>query len=187
MRRVAKDAAPSRRTLRQFGGFFASLSGGKFRELRSERSVVGVRAWIDGVEVERTAADQVLRLSAMKGIIKYPIAVMPDVHYGHGITVGIVVPTIKAIIPATVGVDIGCGMIATRTSLAAKDLPADLRALRLDIELAVPHGRTHNGSPTDDAGSWRQLIPPRSRRLLEDQTGTHVQEDMCLPTRDREV
>jgi tRNA-splicing ligase RtcB len=65
---------------------------------------------------------------------------MPDVHFGRGATVGSVIPTKGAIIPAAVGVDIGCGMAAVRTSLGASDLPDSLRDLRLAIEAAVPHG-----------------------------------------------
>jgi tRNA-splicing ligase RtcB (3'-phosphate/5'-hydroxy nucleic acid ligase) len=70
--------------------------------------------------------------------------------------VGSVIATRGAIIPAAVGVDIGCGMIAARTSLRASDLPDDLRALRTAIEAAVPHGRTANGGP-GDRGAWHDL------------------------------
>jgi tRNA-splicing ligase RtcB len=68
------------------------------------------------------------------------VAVMPDVHAGVGATVGSVIPTRGAIIPAAVGVDIGCGMMAVRTSMTAGDLPDTLASLRADIERAVPHG-----------------------------------------------
>lgn len=81
------------------------------------------------------------------------VAIMPDVHWGMGATVGSVIPTVGAIIPAAVGVDIGCGMIAQRTSLTASDLPDNLAALRSAIEQAVPHGRTNNGGP-GDRGAW---------------------------------
>jgi len=84
---------------------------------------------------------------------------MPDVHWGIGATVGSVIPTTKAIIPAAVGVDIGCGMMATKTSLVASDLPDDLRHIRSAIERAVPHGRTDRGG-RGDRGSWRD-IPAR--------------------------
>ena len=74
----------------------------------------------------------------------YPhIALMPDAHLGKGATVGSVIPTLGAIIPAAVGVDIGCGMIAVRTSYALEDLPADRRALRESIEAAVPLSAGH--------------------------------------------
>jgi tRNA-splicing ligase RtcB len=88
---------------------------------------------------------------------------MPDVHWGIGATVGSVIPTHKAIIPAAVGVDIGCGMIATRTTLTANQLPESLKSLRDAIERAVPHGRTDNGGK-NDRGAWRDL-PARNEDL----------------------
>ncbi|RNF00578.1 tRNA-splicing ligase RtcB [Trypanosoma rangeli] len=130
-----------------------------YEVLRGEGSNVEVRAWIRGVEVERSAHEQLLQLSRMGEIIRHPIAVMPDVHTGHGATVGTVIPTTGALIPASVGVDIGCGMIAVRTTLTPQDLPGSLTELRLAVEIAVPHGRTHNGRSGLDAGSWRGDIP----------------------------
>jgi tRNA-splicing ligase RtcB len=85
------------------------------------------------------------------------VAVMPDVHYGIGATIGSVIPTRGAIVPAAVGVDIGCGMIAVQTSLLAKDLPDDLGPVRSEIEKAVPHGRTQKRG-TRDKGAWHD--PP---------------------------
>ena len=78
---------------------------------------------------------------------------MPEVHFGLGATVGSVIATKGAIIPATVGVDIGCGMVAQRTSLVASDLPDNLHALRCAIEANIPHGRTNNGG-VGDRGAW---------------------------------
>jgi tRNA-splicing ligase RtcB len=83
------------------------------------------------------------------------VAAMPDVHFGIGATVGSVIPTVGAVIPAAVGVDIGCGMMAVQTSLRAQDLPDDLAPLRSAIERAVPHGRSggkHGRSR--DVGAW---------------------------------
>jgi tRNA-splicing ligase RtcB len=75
----------------------------------------------------------------------YPhLALMPDAHLGKGATVGSVIPTLHAIIPAAVGVDIGCGMIAVRTQYTLKDLPKDRRRLREDIERAIPLSAGHN-------------------------------------------
>jgi tRNA-splicing ligase RtcB len=85
------------------------------------------------------------------------VAAMPDVHFGIGATVGSVIPTIKAIIPAAVGVDIGCGMIACKTTLMAQDLPDNLGLLRSAIERAVPHGRQPGSR---DPGAWQK--PPGS-------------------------
>jgi tRNA-splicing ligase RtcB len=92
---------------------------------------------------------------------------MPDVHWGRGATVGSVIATKGAIVPAAVGVDIGCGMMAVRTSLTASQLPDNLHAIRCDIEAAVPHGRTHNGGP-EDRGSWREA-PAEQVTLFADE------------------
>jgi tRNA-splicing ligase RtcB len=81
------------------------------------------------------------------------VAAMPDVHWGIGATVGSVIPTRGAIIPAAVGVDIGCGMMAVKTSLHANHLPDNLHGIRTAIEKAVPHGRTDNGR-ANDRGAW---------------------------------
>jgi tRNA-splicing ligase RtcB len=120
---------------------------------------VPIKAWTRGVPVEDAAKQQLLNIATLPFIYRW-IAVMPDVHLGKGATVGSVIPTTKAIIPAAVGVDIGCGMMAVRTSLNARDLPDDLHALRTAIERAVPHGRTDNGGK-NDRGAWRQP-PPRN-------------------------
>lgn len=111
-----------------------------------------IKAWVDGVELEDEAKKQLINVSQMPFIHKH-IAVMPDVHAGYGATVGSVIPTRGAIIPAAVGVDIGCGMMATRTNLTASDLPDNLFGIRSAIEAAVPHGRTDNGG-ANDKGAW---------------------------------
>ena len=111
-----------------------------------------IKAWTIGVPFEAEAEAQLRRVAALPFIHKW-VAVMPDVHAGIGATVGSVVATRGAIIPAAVGVDIGCGMMAVRTSLVASDLPDDLRALRSAIEAAVPHGRTDGGG-ANDRGAW---------------------------------
>jgi tRNA-splicing ligase RtcB len=95
-----------------------------------EGSRVPIKAWVDGVEFEDSAKKQVENLASMPFVFKH-VAVMPDVHAGIGATVGSVIATTGAIIPAAVGVDIGCGMIAQRTSLTASDLPDDLGGLAL--------------------------------------------------------
>lgn len=98
-----------------------------------------VKMWTRGVPVEEQAKAQLLNTASMPFVFKH-LAVMPDVHYGIGSTVGSVIPTKGAIIPAAVGVDIGCGMMAWQLTLSAKDLPDSLAAIRSDIERAVPHG-----------------------------------------------
>ncbi len=117
---------------------------------------VPVKLWTRGVPVEESAMEQLRNVAALPFIYKH-VAVMPDVHWGMGATIGSVVPTKGAIIPAAVGVDIGCGMMAVRTSLTANDLPDSLSGIRSAIETAVPHGRTNNGKP-GDRGAWGE--PP---------------------------
>ena len=118
-----------------------------------------VKMWTRGVPVEAEAKVQLSNTAKMPFIYKH-IAVMPDVHVGKGSTIGSVIPTLGAIIPAAVGVDIGCGMMAAKTTLRAADLPDNLGPLRSAIERAIPHGsaprtRHHRGR---DQGSWEN--PP---------------------------
>jgi tRNA-splicing ligase RtcB len=113
---------------------------------------VPVKMWTHGVPVEPEARDQLSRAASMPFIFNH-IAVMPDVHVGIGATVGSVIPTKGAVIPAAVGVDIGCGMMAARTSLHASDLPDNLEGVRASIERAVPVGRAV-GRGKRDTGSW---------------------------------
>jgi tRNA-splicing ligase RtcB len=114
-----------------------------------------IKAWTRGVAFDDSARAQVQNVAQLPFIHRW-VAVMPDVHWGMGATVGSVIPTEKAIIPAAVGVDIGCGMMAVQTSLVASDLPDNLGGLRTAIEAAVPHGRTAGGGPRD-RGAWGQL------------------------------
>jgi tRNA-splicing ligase RtcB len=107
-----------------------------------------IKAWIEGVPLEEAAKQQLINVASLPFIHDH-IAVMPDVHYGRGATVGSVIPTKGAIVPAAVGVDIGCGMMAVHTSLTANDLPDSLAQIRSDIERAVPHGGHGAG------GGWR--------------------------------
>ena len=109
---------------------------------------VPIKTWTRGVPVDDAAMEQLRNLSSLPFVHKH-IAAMPDVHWGLGATVGSVIATKGAIVPAAVGVDIGCGMMAVRTDLAASDLPDSLAGLRSAIEAAVPHGRTDNGGPND--------------------------------------
>lgn len=111
-----------------------------------------IKAYVDGVEFEHAAQVQAHDLASMPFIHEH-IAIMPDVHMGVGSSVGTVIPTNAAIIPAAVGVDIGCGISAVQISLTASDLPDNLFDLRCGIEAAVPHGRTDNGG-VNDRGAW---------------------------------
>ncbi|NOK17042.1 RtcB family protein [Corallococcus carmarthensis] len=122
-------------------------------EVLSDESGRPIKAWTVGVPFEDEAKKQLRNLRGLPFIHKW-VAVMPDVHRGYGATVGSVVPTVGAVVPAAVGVDIGCGMIAVRTTLRADQLPDSLRGVRSAIEAAVPHGRTDNGG-RNDRGAWK--------------------------------
>jgi tRNA-splicing ligase RtcB (3'-phosphate/5'-hydroxy nucleic acid ligase) len=126
------------------------MSGRTYDVDASQR--VPLKMWTRGVAVEDAAAAQLRNVASLPFVGPH-VAVMPDVHWGMGATVGSVIPTIGAIVPAAVGVDIGCGMMASRTSLKASDLPDNLAAVRSAIEAAVPHGRTDNGGD-NDRGAW---------------------------------
>ena len=116
-----------------------------------------IKAWTRGVPVEEEARQQLRNLASMPFIHKH-VAVMPDVHWGMGVTIGSVIATRGAIIPAAVGVDIGCGMNAVMTDLIASDLPDNLSDLRSRIERLIPHGRTNEGG-IGDSGAWGKKFP----------------------------
>jgi len=117
-----------------------------------------IKSWTRGVPVDEKAKEQMALAAKLPFIFKH-VAAMPDVHVGIGATVGSVIPTKGAVIPAAVGVDIGCGMMAARTSLMASDLPDNLAGIRSAIEAAVPHGRSV-GRGKRDRGAWGD--PPAS-------------------------
>ena len=111
-----------------------------------------LKMWTKGVPVEDAAMQQLRNVASLPFIFKH-VAAMPDVHWGMGATVGSVIATKGAVVPAAVGVDIGCGMCAAMTNLTAADLPDSLAGVRSAIEAAVPHGRTDNGG-VNDRGAW---------------------------------
>ena len=106
-----------------------------------------LKMWTRGVPVENQALQQMMRVAQLPFIHRHVVA-MPDVHPGRGATVGSVIATRGAVIPAAVGVDIGCGMMALRLSLTAARLPNNLAAIRDAIERTVPHG-------SRKAGGWK--------------------------------
>ncbi|MET9962973.1 RtcB family protein [Streptomyces sp. NPDC006326] len=108
---------------------------------------VPIRMWTDPASVEASAMQQLHNVSGLPWI--KGLAVMPDVHYGKGATVGSVIAMKDAVCPAAVGVDIGCGMSAVKTSLTANDLPGDLSKLRSRIEAAIPVGAGMHREPVD--------------------------------------
>ncbi|MGW7288075.1 RtcB family protein [Streptomyces sp. NPDC054847] len=123
---------------------------------------VPIRMWTDPSTVEDVALQQLRNVATLPWI--KGLAVMPDVHYGKGATVGSVIAMHGAVCPAAVGVDIGCGMSAVRTSLTANDLPGDLSRLRTRIEQAIPVGRGMHDEMVDpgkvyglQTGGWDAL------------------------------
>jgi tRNA-splicing ligase RtcB len=129
-----------------------------------------IKAWVKGVPVEAEARRQLENVAGLPFVHSH-LAVMPDVHFGRGATVGSVIPTKGAIIPAAVGVDIGCGMMAIRTSLTAEQLPDNLAAVRLEIERKVPVGNgpggNHRDTPARAATALRSAgLEARLARIL---------------------
>lgn len=113
-----------------------------------------VKIWTN--DIEESAEQQLHNISQMPFIHKH-VAVMPDVHWGMGATIGSVIPTLGAVIPAAVGVDLGCGMMAVETNIKAEDLPESLTSIRHQLEAKIPHGRTSIGrryNPEKDRGLW---------------------------------
>ncbi len=128
-----------------------ALSEKNYNLIETEKGVP-IKAWTRGVALEQAAEKQLRNVASLPFIFKW-VSAMPDVHWGIGATVGSVIPTKGAIMPAAVGVDIGCGMMAVCTSLNARHLPDNLKGVRAAIEKAIPHGRTHHGAP-GDRGAW---------------------------------
>jgi len=127
-----------------------------------------VKVWTN--DIEESAEKQLHNISQMPFIHKH-VAVMPDVHWGCGATIGSVIPTLGAIIPAAVGVDLGCGMMALETNLTANDLPDSLREIRSSLEAKIPHGRTAVGrsyDPLKDRGLWSNTPKINEEALLKD-------------------
>ena len=136
------------------------------------RQRVPVKAWTDGVQFDHNARQQVLNVASLPFVHKH-VAVMPDVHWGIGATIGSVIPTDRAIIPAAVGVDIGCGMAAVRLDgVRDSDLPDSLSAMRSAIEAVVPVGRHDHRDPvehplpedTDSFFGWLDTEHPKLAR-----------------------
>ena len=105
---------------------------------------VPIKAWIDGVPLEDQARQQLINIASMPFVTPH-VAVMPDVHWGMGATIGSVLPTQGAIIPAAVGVDIGCGMLACKLKLDINQFK-DLPKLRASIERSIPVGHNHHNN-----------------------------------------
>ena len=117
----------------------------QYEMLHAEGNATPIKGWVRGVPLEDQARQQLRNITSLPFVGPW-VAVMPDVHLGIGATVGSVVPTRGAIIPAAVGVDIGCGMAAVRTTLRASDLPDSLARLRASIERSIPVGNGPGGN-----------------------------------------
>ena len=124
--------------------------------IRYDGDVERVRSWAS--DLEENTMQQALR-SARSDAVSGPIALMPDAHWGMGATVGSVIPTTSAIIPAAVGVDIGCGMIAVETDLDASDLPDNLGPVLGGIGKRIPAGFNRHDETADAAGRWLAANP----------------------------
>ena len=143
-----------------------------------------VKMWTRGVPVDEQAKGQLANMARLPFVHSH-LAVMPDVHVGKGATVGSVIATQGAIMPAAVGVDIGCGMMAVQTTLTASDLPESLSALRARIERAVPHGFV-SVKGRANKGSW--AVTPDSVRsrwgALAERHGAIVAKQPRLSTKE---
>ena len=131
---------------------------------RYEKLLGRARLWTGDLEIEPDALEQIRQVSQLP-ILAGPLAVMPDVHLGKGATVGTVIPTRAAIVPAAVGVDIGCGMLAVKTDLAAADLPQSLERVRSRIERDVPVGFAFHRDPLEPQGGEGARLEARMRAL----------------------
>ncbi|OZG74713.1 RNA-splicing ligase RtcB [Hahella sp. CCB-MM4] len=143
-------------------------------EITNVEKGVPIKSWTVGVPFEPEARQQLKNIASLPFVHKW-VAAMPDVHLGKGATIGSVIPTSGAIIPAAVGVDIGCGMMAVKTDLQAIQLPDSLKELRSNIERAIPHGRkpgkrdpgSWQNLPDDIAGRWNSELADRFKLLCE--------------------
>ena len=163
-------------------------------DVREEGGVERVRSW--ATDLEENTMQQALR-SARCEAVSGPIALMPDAHWGMGATVGSVIPTESAIIPAAVGVDIGCGMIAVETDLNASMLPDNLGSVLREIRKAIPAGFDRHQQPTKPAWRWLEhnklettiSLTEKNKRSIGQQLGSlgggnHFVE-VCLDEREQ--
>lgn len=150
---------------------------------------VPIKGWTTNVLVEDHAKAQLRNVANMPFIYRH-LAVMPDVHAGYGATVGSVIPTIGAIMPQAVGVDVGCGMQGVRTTLRGSQLMGrDLAKLRAEIEKAVPHGLTKGRdkgswgtSPENVQVAWMELEPGYKKIIEKNPRASHKGPDLQLGT-----
>jgi len=146
-----------------------------------EQNHIPIKLWNRGLpELESQAMNQLRKTAQLPIIHPQGMAVMPDCHWGIGATIGSVIPTTHAIVPAAVGVDLGCGMIASLTTLTANQLPDNLSQLRYEIEAAIPHGRTSEGNASNDRGAWNNSTTALSAGLSVVKTGNQSIPDFVV-------
>jgi tRNA-splicing ligase RtcB len=157
---------------------------------------VDVWAWTNPGEIEGVALDQLKNIAKLPWVFHH-VAAMPDVHFGKGATVGSVIAMKGAVSPAAVGVDIGCGLGAIRTSLTASALPDNLHGLRRELERVIPVGFSEHRDPIErpeDKQLWDEfphLTPAvkdlfgKARRQLGSLGGGNHFIELCLDTEDR--
>ncbi len=165
-----------------------------------EQGRVPIKLWTDGVEVEPEAMQQIRNVASLR-VVGPHVAVMTDVHWGIGATVGSVIPTRHAIIPAAVGVDLGCGMMAVRPDLSVNDLEGQLAAIRGALEDQIPVGGPGVRGSWDEKGTtpspvlrvWEHEFEDGFARLLakhprirEQPAHSHCLAPACLFSRDRD-
>ena len=155
---------------------------------------VDVLAWAEPGQIESVALDQLRNIAKLPWVFHH-VAAMPDVHYGKGATVGSVIAMKGALSPAAVGVDIGCGVAAVRSSLTAKDLPDSLGGLRSEIERAIPVGFEQHKRPVQgDPELWLEFgdltpavhdLESKARHQVGTLGGGNHFLELCLDTEDR--
>ena len=129
-------------------------------------------SWLPPEQIEPAAMQQIVKIASMPFIYKH-VAIMPDCHVGMGATVGSCIPTDGAIIPAAVGVDIGCGMVAVRTPLSRDDLPARLSGIREGIERRIPlSAGKYNRSVSSTAKARVATLEKKAGERLGPSTGS---------------
>lgn len=128
---------------------------------------VPLKLWLPEEEIEKEAWKQLQRMATLP-VVAHAIAVMPDVHWGKGAAVGTVVPLRRAVIPACVGVDIGCGMMAVKTDVLPEEIEKKASRLRSAIERVVPVGHKGNASVLEQARSWEGWKKETSKYLDKD-------------------
>lgn len=126
-----------------------------FTTFVDEKNGGTVKAWKDGVEFDEKTTHQLLQTASLPFVYKW-VAAMPDAHFGSGSTVGTVLPTLGAVVPAAVGVDIGCGMCAYRLPFKRQQFVGKEQTIYDLINKRVPSGRTNNGGP-GDRGAWHNI------------------------------